>query len=97
VILGALYIWGLLPGPQLFVEQNDFVWGLIASMYTGTVMGVLLWLFLVPAFAAIMRLPSSILTPIIVLLSMTGAYAGNHFFYVRHMAGSPIQRDCLYL
>jgi putative tricarboxylic transport membrane protein len=78
VILGGLYIWGLLPGPQLFVEQKDFVWGLIASMYTGNVMGVLLCLFLVPVFAAIMRLPSSILTPVIVLLSMIGAYAVNN-------------------
>jgi putative tricarboxylic transport membrane protein len=78
VILGGLYIWGLLPGPQLFVEQKDFVWGLIASMYTGNVMGVVFCLFLVPAFAAIMRLPSSILTPVIVLLSMIGAYAVNN-------------------
>jgi putative tricarboxylic transport membrane protein len=78
VILGGLYIWGLLPGPQLFVEQKDFVWGLIASMYTGNVMGVVLCLFLVPVFAAVMRLPSSILTPVIVLLSMIGAYAVNN-------------------
>ncbi len=78
VILGGLYIWGLLPGPQLFVEQKDFVWSLIGSMYIGNVMGVLLCLFLVPVFAAIMRVPSSILTPIIVLLSMIGAYAVNN-------------------
>lgn len=78
VILGGLYIWGLLPGPQLFIEQKEFVWGLIASMYIGNVMGVLLCLFLVPVFAAIMRIPSPILTPIIVLLSMIGAYAVNN-------------------
>jgi putative tricarboxylic transport membrane protein len=78
VILGGLYIWGLLPGPQLFVQEKDFVWGLIASMYIGNVMGVLLCLFLVPFFAAIMRVPSSILTPVIVLLSMIGAYAVNN-------------------
>ncbi|MBI4524117.1 MAG: tripartite tricarboxylate transporter permease, partial [Deltaproteobacteria bacterium] len=78
VILGGLYIWGLLPGPQLFIEQKDFVWGLIASMYIGNAMGVLLCLFLVPLFAAIMRIPSPILTPIIVLLSMIGAYAVNN-------------------
>ena len=78
VILGGLYIWGLLPGPQLFIQQRDFVWGLIASMYIGNVMGVLLCLFLVPVFAAVMRVPSSILTPVIVLLSMIGAYAVNN-------------------
>ncbi|NIO11802.1 MAG: tripartite tricarboxylate transporter permease, partial [Deltaproteobacteria bacterium] len=73
VILGGLYIWGLLPGPTLFIEQKDFVWSLIASMYVGNVMGVLLCLTLVPLFAAIMRIPAAILTPIIVLLSMIGA------------------------
>ncbi len=78
VMLGGLYIWGLLPGPALFNEQKDFVWALIASMYVGNVMGVLLCLFLVPLFAAIMRIPASILTPIIVLLSMLGAYAVNN-------------------
>jgi putative tricarboxylic transport membrane protein len=75
VILGGLYIWGLSPGPMLFVEQKDFVWGLIASMYVGNVMGVLLCLFLVPLFAAILRVPSPILTPLIILLSAIGAYA----------------------
>lgn len=78
VILGGLYIWGLQPGPQLFMEQKEFVWGLIASMYIGNAMGVLLCLFLVPFFAAIMRIPSPILTPIIVLLSLIGAYAVNN-------------------
>ncbi len=78
VMLGGLYIWGLLPGPALFNEQKDFVWALIASMYVGNVMGVLLCLFLVPLFAAIMRIPAAILTPIIVLLSMLGAYAVNN-------------------
>jgi putative tricarboxylic transport membrane protein len=60
------------------VEQKDFVWGLIASMYTGNAMGVLLCLFLVPVFGAIMRLASSTLTPAILLLSMIGAYAVNN-------------------
>ena len=78
VILGGLYIWGLLPGPTLFIEQKDFVWSLIASMYVGNVMGVILCLTLVPLFAAIMRIPAAILTPIIVLLSMIGAYAVNN-------------------
>ncbi len=75
VILGGLYIWGLTPGPTLFVEQKDFVWGLIASMYIGNVMGVLLCLFLVPLFAAVLRVPTPILTPTIILLSAIGAYA----------------------
>ena len=39
VLLGGLLIWGLQPGPLLFVEQKDFVWGLIASMYLGNIVG----------------------------------------------------------
>ena len=75
VILGGLYIWGLQPGPLLFVEQKDFVWGFIASMYIGNVMGVLFCLLMVPVFAAILKVPYAILTPLIVLLSSIGAYA----------------------
>ena len=42
VMLGGLLIWGLQPGPLLFVEQPDFVWGLIASMYLSNVVGFLI-------------------------------------------------------
>lgn len=75
VMLGGLYIWGLRPGPMLFSEKPDFVWGLIASMYIGNVMGLLMCLLLVPLFAAILRTPYAILVPLIVLLSAIGAYA----------------------
>jgi len=75
VILGGLYIWGLQPGPMLFVDQKDFVWGFIASMYIGNVMGVVFCLSMVPVFAAILKTPYAILTPLIILLSSIGAYA----------------------
>jgi len=75
VILGGLYIWGLQPGPMLFVEQKDFVWGFIASMYIGNVMGVVFCLSMLPVFAAILKTPYAILTPLIILLSAIGAYA----------------------
>ena len=51
VMLGGLIIWGLQPGPMLFIDNPDFVWGLIASMYTGNVIGVLIVLAFVPFFA----------------------------------------------
>src|SRR6266516_5942790 len=54
VMLGGLIIWGLQPGPMLFVDKPDFVWGLIASMYTGNIIGVLMVLAGVPLFAAIL-------------------------------------------
>jgi putative tricarboxylic transport membrane protein len=75
VMLGGLIIWGLQPGPMLFVDNPDFVWGLIASMYTGNVIGVLMVLTLVPMFAAILRIPFAILTPVIVVVCAIGAYA----------------------
>ena len=75
VMLGGLIIWGLQPGPMLFKERPDFVWGLIASMYTGNIIGVLMVLAFVPFFAAILRVPFAILTPLIVVVCAIGAYA----------------------
>ena len=75
VMLGGLIIWGLQPGPLLFTEKPDFVWGLIASMYTGNIIGVLMVLAGVPFFAAILKIPFAILTPLIVVVCAIGAYA----------------------
>jgi putative tricarboxylic transport membrane protein len=74
VLLGGLLIWGLQPGPLLFVEQKEFVWGLIASMYLGNVVGLLIVLTMVPFFAAILRIPFSIIAPIILVVCAIGAY-----------------------
>ncbi|HUR90241.1 MAG TPA: tripartite tricarboxylate transporter permease [Ramlibacter sp.] len=74
VLLGGLLIWGLQPGPLLFVEQKDFVWGLIASMYLGNIAGLLVVLTTVPLFAAILRVPFSIIAPVIVVICVIGAY-----------------------
>ncbi len=75
VMLGGLIIWGLQPGPMLFKEKPEFVWGLIASMYTGNVIGVVMVLAFVPVFAAILRVPFAILTPLIVAICAVGAYS----------------------
>jgi len=74
VLLGGLLIWGLQPGPLLFVEQKDFVWGLIASMYLGNIVGLIVVLTTVPWWAAILRVPFSIIAPIIVVICAVGAY-----------------------
>jgi putative tricarboxylic transport membrane protein len=74
VLLGGLLIWGLQPGPLLFVEKQDFVWGLIASMYLGNLAGLIIVLTCVPLFAAILRVPFSIIAPIIVVICAIGAY-----------------------
>ena len=74
VLLGGLLIWGLQPGPLLFVEQKDFVWGLIASMYLGNLAGLIVVLTCVPLFAAILRIPFSIIAPVIIVICAIGAY-----------------------
>jgi len=74
VLLGGLLIWGLQPGPLLFVEKKDFVWGLIASMYLGNLAGLIIVLTCVPLFAAILRIPFSIIAPLIIVICAIGAY-----------------------
>jgi putative tricarboxylic transport membrane protein len=74
VLLGGLMIWGLQPGPMLFTEHKDFVWGLIASMYLGNIVGLIIVLTTVPWWAAILRIPFSIIAPVIVVICAVGAY-----------------------
>ncbi|QNN57455.1 tripartite tricarboxylate transporter permease [Diaphorobacter ruginosibacter] len=77
VLLGGLMIWGLQPGPLLFTEQKDFVWGLIASMYMGNLAGLIIVLSTVPLFAAILRIPFSIVAPMILMVCAIGAFTVN--------------------
>jgi putative tricarboxylic transport membrane protein len=73
---------------MLFVEKPEFVWGLIASMYTGNVIGVLTVLFFVPVFASILRIPFAILVPLIVFVCAIGAYTvSNSMLDVWYMLG----------
>src|SRR5258705_200662 len=75
ILLGGLMVWGLNPGPLLFVEHKDFVWGLIASMYLGNVVGLIIVLTTVPLFAAVLRVPFSAIAPMIVVSCAIGAFA----------------------
>ncbi|MDX2201395.1 MAG: tripartite tricarboxylate transporter permease [Hyphomicrobiaceae bacterium] len=81
VLLGGLLIWGLQPGPMLFVEQKEFVWGLIASMYLGNIAGLIVVLTCVPLFAAILRVPFSIIAPIILVICAVGAYTVHNSMF----------------
>jgi putative tricarboxylic transport membrane protein len=81
VLLGGLLIWGLQPGPMLFVEQKDFVWGLIASMYIANVVGLLVVLTTVPWWAAILRVPFSIIAPLIIVVCAIGAYTVHNAIF----------------
>ena len=81
VLLGGLLIWGLQPGPMLFVEHKEFVWGLIASMYLGNIVGLIIVLTCVPLLAAILRIPFSIIAPIILVLCAIGAYSVHNITF----------------
>ncbi|HWA37149.1 MAG TPA: tripartite tricarboxylate transporter permease [Burkholderiales bacterium] len=81
VLLGGLLIWGLQPGPLLFVEQKEFVWGLIASMYLGNIAGLIVVLTCVPLFAAILRIPFSVIAPVIIVICAIGAFTVHNAIF----------------
>lgn len=81
VMLGGLIIWGLQPGPMLFVDNPDFVWGLIASMYLGNIAGLIVVLTCVPLFAAILRIPFAVIAPIIIVICAIGAYTVHNAIF----------------
>ena len=75
VLLGALMIFGLQPGPVLFQQHPDFVWTVIASMYIGNVMLLVLNLPLVGIWAKIARIPYRFLAPAILVFCFIGTYS----------------------
>ncbi|MFQ6077598.1 MAG: tripartite tricarboxylate transporter permease, partial [Thermodesulfobacteriota bacterium] len=81
VLLAGLYMWGLWPGPRLFIEQPVFVWGLIASLFAANAVVLLICLLGTPLLAAIMRIPWGILTPIIVIACFIGTYVMRNVMF----------------
>ena len=75
ILLGGMVIWGLEPGPMLFVDHQDFVWALIASLYVANVFALLINLLFIPGFVSVLRMPFTILAPIIFVLCVIGGYA----------------------
>ena len=75
ILLGGMIIWGLRPGPLLFTEHPDFVWGLIGSLYIANLVTVLINLAFIPVFVRVLTLPFTILAPIIYILCVIGGYA----------------------
>ena len=70
-------MWGLMPGPMLFIDQPDFVWGLISSLYTANVAAVLINIALIPLFVWALRMPFSVLCAIVLVLCIVGGFAPN--------------------
>lgn len=75
ILLGGMVIWGLEPGPMLFVDHTDFVWGLIASLYAANLFALLINIAFIPAFVWVLKMPFTILAPIIYILCVVGGYA----------------------
>ncbi|WP_432806683.1 tripartite tricarboxylate transporter permease [Mesobacillus maritimus] len=75
VLLAALMIYGLTPGPMLFEQNSHMVWMIIASMFIGNIILLILNLPLVGLWAKLTEVPFGILAPIILLISMIGAYS----------------------
>jgi putative tricarboxylic transport membrane protein len=75
ILLGGMVIWGLVPGPTLFVDETEFVWGLIASLYIANFFAVLINIFAIPVFLWMLKMPFTILAPVIFVLSLVGGFA----------------------
>jgi putative tricarboxylic transport membrane protein len=75
ILLAALILWGLKPGPLMIQENASLFWGLVASMYVGNVMLLVLNIPLIPLFAQILRLPVYVLYPVIFGISFVGVYS----------------------
>lgn len=75
LLLGGMVMWGLVPGPMLFIEQPDFVWGLISSLYTANFAAVIVNLALIPVFVWALRMPFTVLCAIVLILCIVGGYA----------------------
>jgi putative tricarboxylic transport membrane protein len=75
ILLGGMVIWGLEPGPRLFVDHSEFVWGLIASLYAANLFTLLINIAFIPVFIKVLKTPFTILAPIIFVLCLIGGYA----------------------
>ena len=87
ILLGGLILWGYKPGPLLIQEHPELFWGLVASMYIGNVLLLVLNLPLVPLFAQILRLPYYVLYPLILGISIVGVYSVNNSLFDVWMMG----------
>ena len=74
ILLGGMVMWNLEPGPLVFTDHPDFVWGLIASLYVANLFALLINIGFIPAFIWVLKMPFTILAPIIFMLCVIGGY-----------------------
>jgi putative tricarboxylic transport membrane protein len=78
VLLSGLLMWGLKPGPMFMSTNSELAWSVIASMFIGNLIVALLCFFAIPFFASLLKVPKPILVPIMVCLTLLGAYSVNN-------------------
>ncbi|NLS10709.1 tripartite tricarboxylate transporter permease [Nesterenkonia sp. MY13] len=81
LIFGALLLQNITPGPQLVEDHPDVFWGVIASMFIGNVILLVLNLPMIRVFVSILRVPQAILAPVVVLIAICGVYAINNSMF----------------
>ena len=81
ILLSGFMVHGIVPGPTLMTQNQDLFWGLIASMYIGNIILLIVNLPLVGLFTYILRIPIKILMPIVLIITLTGAYTINNSFF----------------
>lgn len=75
VLLAALVLWGLKPGPLFMGENPELAWGLVASMYLGNMALLALNIFAIPIFVLMLKLPYRILAPAVILVCTMGTFS----------------------
>lgn len=81
VLLGGLMMWGLNPGPLLFVNEPDFTWGLIASLFFSNIFALLVAISVIPILIKILTVPIRFLIPVVVTICVVGAYSSSYSMY----------------
>jgi len=81
ILLSGFMIHGIIPGPALITQQPDLFWGLIASMYIGNILLLIINLPLIGIFVKLLKTPLNILMPLVLVLTLTGAYSINNSIF----------------
>jgi putative tricarboxylic transport membrane protein len=81
ILLAALILWGFKPGPLFIQDSPELFWGLVASMYIGNVLLLILNLPLVAVFAQLLKLPAYMMYPLILGVSIVGVYTSSNSMF----------------
>lgn len=81
VLLGGLMMWGLNPGPLLFVNEPDFTWGLIASLFFSNIFALVVAVSVIPFLIKILTVPIRFLIPVVITICVVGAYSSSFSMY----------------